>query len=185
MYDEEIEKAVLYYIIFDKADYLIQEADFVADRNRKIARAINELRQEKQDISIISVKSKIRANQHQVLEYISKIGDNIYGSNADELYRKLIELSQKRKVFNLAHEILKNIEHEDIAVYSQKIIKELDDITNQTEKEPTIAEQLVDTVNQITENWKNRNDYSLYTGMLDLDKKICGLHNQELTIIRS
>ena len=183
MYDEEIEKAVLFYIIFDKADYLIQEDDFVVDRNRKIAKAINELRQEKQDISIISVKSKIRANQNQVLEYISRIGDNIYGSNADELYNKLIKLSQKRKIFNLAHKILKNIENEDIAVYSQKIIKEINDITNQEEKELTLTEQLVNTITQIENNWKNRSDYSLYTGILDLDKKICGLHNQELTII--
>jgi len=183
MYDEEIEKAVLYYIIFDKADYLIQEDDFVVDRNKKIARAINELRQEKQEVSMISVKSRIRANQNQVLEYLSKIGDNIYGSNADELYDKLIKLSQKRKMFNLAHEILKNIENEDITVYSQKVIEKINDITNQTEKELTLTEQLVNTVTQIENNWKNKSDYSLYTGLFDLDKKMCGLHNQELTII--
>ena len=30
---------------------------------------------------------------------------------------------------------------------------------------------------------KNKNDYSLYTGISDLDDKILGLHNGELTII--
>ena len=92
MYDEEIEKAVLYYIIFEKADYLIREDDFAFERNKKIAKAIIELREAKQDISILSVKGRIKANQSQVLEYISKIGDNIYGSKADEIYKKLIQL---------------------------------------------------------------------------------------------
>lgn len=183
MYDEEIEKAVLYYLIFENADYLIEEDDFVFERNKKIAKAIIELRSEKQNISMISVKSKIRANQNQVLEYISKIGDNIYGSKSDEVYRQLIQLSQKRKMFNLAHKILENIENEDIETYSQKVIKDINDITKQTQKEESLTEQITNTLTEIEANWKNRNDYSLYTGILDLDKKTCGLHNQELTII--
>ena len=183
MYDEEIEKAVLYYIIFEKADYLIREDDFAFERNKKIAKAIIELREAKQDISILSVKGRIKANQSQVLEYISKIGDNIYGSKADEIYKKLIQLSQKRKMFDLAHNILENIENEDIETYSQKVIKDINDITKQTQKEESLTEQISNTLTEIEANWRNRNDYSLYTGILDLDKKTCGLHNQELTII--
>lgn len=183
MYDEEIEKAVLYYIIFENADYLIQEDDFMSDRNKKIAKAIIELKKEKKDVSMLSVKSKIKANQSQVLKYISSIGNNIYGANADELYNKLIQLSQKRKMFNLAHKILQEIETENIEVYSQKIIREINEMTKQSEKDISLTDQITNTLTQIENNWKNRNDYSLYTGILDLDKKTCGLHNQELTII--
>jgi len=183
MYDEEIEKAVLYYIIFENADYLIQEDDFMCDRNKKIAKAIIELKKEKKDVSMLSVKSKIKANQSQVLQYISSIGNNIYGANADELYNKLMQLSQKRKMFNLAHKILQEIETENIDIYSQKIIKEINEMTKQSEKDISLSDQITNTLTQIENNWKNRNDYSLYTGILDLDKKTCGLHNQELTII--
>lgn len=183
MYDEEIEKAVLYYMIFENADYLIQEDDFICDRNKKIAKAIIELKKEKKDISMLSVKSKIKANQSQVLKYISSIGDNIYGANADELYNKLMQLSQKRKMFNLAHKILQEIETENIDIYSQKIIREINEMTKQSEKDVSLTDQITNTLTQIENNWKNRNDYSLYTGILDLDKKTCGLHNQELTII--
>lgn len=183
MYDEEIEKAVLYYIIYEKADYVIQEDDFMVDRNKKIAKAIIDLRKRKLDVSMISVKNNIKANQQQVLEYLSAIGDNIYGSNADELYNKLIQLSQKRKMFNLAHKVLQEIENEDVEIYSQKVIKEINDFTRQNEKEISFSEQIVNTISQIENNYNKRNDRSLYTDISDLDNKICGLHNQELTII--
>ena len=62
MWDEELEKAMLFYVIFEKEDYLLDEEDFVNERNKKIIRAINELKAEKQEISIMSIKSKIRAN---------------------------------------------------------------------------------------------------------------------------
>ena len=183
MYDEEIEKVILYYIIFENADNPITEDDFVYDRNKKIATAIIELRREKKEISMISVKAKIRANQNQVLEYISNIGNNIYGTSLDVAYIKLKNLTKKRKMFNLAHEILKNIENEEVDIYSQKIIKELNEITNESDKEEKLIEQISNAVMRIEDNWRNRNDYSLYTGILDLDDKLCGLHNQELTII--
>ena len=183
MFDEEIEKVVLYYIIFENADNPITEEDFIYDRNKKIATAIIELRKEKKEISMISVKGKIRANQKQVLEYISNIGNNIYGASLDEAYVKLKNLTKKRKMYNLAHEILQNIENEDADIYSQKVIKELNEITNESDKEEKLIDQISTAVMRIEDNWRNRNDYSLYTGILDLDNKLCGLHNQELTII--
>lgn len=183
MFDEEIEKVVLYYIIFENADNPITEDDFVYDRNKKIAIAVIELRREKKEISMISVKGKIKANQKQVLEYISNIGNNIYGTSLDEAYIKLKNLTKKRKMYNLAHEILQNIENEDADIYSQKVIKELNEITNELDKEEKLVDQISTAVMRIEDNWRNRNDYSLYTGILDLDNKLCGLHNQELTII--
>ena len=48
MYDEEIEKAMLYYLIFEQEEYLLDEEDFTSERNKKIIKAINELKAEKQ-----------------------------------------------------------------------------------------------------------------------------------------
>lgn len=183
MFDEEIEKVVLYYIIFENVDVLITEDDFAYDRNKKIATAIIALRKEKKEISMISVKGKIKANQKQVLEYISNIGNNIYGTSLDEAYIKLKNLTKKRKMYNLAHEILQNIENEDVDMYSQKVIKRLNEITNDVDKDEELVNQISTAVMRIEDNWRNRNDYSLYTGIFNLDNIICGLHNQELTII--
>ncbi len=186
MYDEEIEKAVLFYIIFENAQYQISEDDFVNAMNQKIAIAINELRRLKENISMISVQSKFKTNQNEVLAYISKIGDTVIRGlhNPDELYSKLIKLSQKRKIFMLAKKMQAEIfEQEEADIYGQKIIDEINKITSREEKEKSFTQKIADATIEIENNWKNQSDYSFYTGIYDLDSMICGLHRQELTII--
>lgn len=184
MYDEEIEKAVLYYIIFKNEELDIEESDFINMKNKLIAKAIEELKLAKEDISILSVQSKIKGNQKQILEYISNLGNNIYGITAESCYNRLKELSKKRKVFELAQNILANVaEKENIDIYIQDCIDKLNNIEKINTKEKTFVEQIAETTNEIEKNYNNRNDYSLYTGIFDLDKLTCGLHNQELTIV--
>lgn len=184
MYDEEIEKAVLYYIIFKNEELDIEESDFINIKNKLIAKAIEELKLAKEDISILSVQNKIKGNQKQILEYISNLGNNIYGITAEVCYNRLKELSKKRKVFELAQNILANVtEEENIDIYIQDCIDKLNNIERINTKEKTFVEQIAETTNEIEKNYNNRNDYSLYTGIFDLDKLTCGLHNQELTII--
>ena len=186
MYDEEIEKAILFYIIFDNAQYQISEDDFVNAMNKKIAIAINELRRLKEDVSMISIQSRCKENQNEVLAYISKIGDTVIRglNNPDELYSKLIKLTQKRKIFMLAKKMQVEIfEQEEADIYGQKVIDEINKITSREEKEKTFVQKIADATLEIENNWKNQSDYSLYTGIYDLDSMICGLHKQELTII--
>ena len=183
MYDEEVEKAVLYYIIFQNADYQIDESDFVNGRNIRIAKAIMQLRKEKKEISMLNVQSLIKANQAEVLQYISKLGDNIYGANEDNTYIKLIRLSEKRKLFNLLQKAIGEIQDEEADIYSQKLIKQLNEITHREEKEKTFTEKIAEATIDLEKKYNNQSDYSLYTGLYDLDDMTCGLHNQELTII--
>ena len=186
MYDEEIEKAVLFYIIFDNAQYQVSEDDFVNAMNKRIAIAINELRRLKEDVSMISIQSRCKENQNEVLAYISKIGDTVIRglNNPDELYSKLIKLSQKRKLFMLAKKMqVEILEQEEADIYGQKIIDEINKITSREEKEKTFVQKIADATLEIENSWKNSSDYSLYTGIYDLDSMICGLHKQELTII--
>ena len=184
MYDEEIEKAVLYNIIFKKEELDIEETDFISTKNKLIAKAIQELKTEKEEISILSVQSKTKGNQKQILEYISDLGNNVYGITAEGCYNKLKELSKKRKVCELAQNILSNVtEEESIDIYIQNCIDKLNNIEKINVKEKTFREQVAETAKEIEKNWRNREDLSLYTGIFDLDKLTCGLHNQELTII--
>lgn len=183
MYDEEVEKAVLYYIIFQNADYQIDESDFVNGRNIRIAKAIMQLRKEKKEISMLNVQSLIKANQTEVLQYISKLGDNVYGANEDNTYMKLIRLSEKRKLFNLLQKAIGEIQDEEADIYSQKLIKQLNEITKREKKEKTFTEKIAEATIDLEKKYNNQSDYSLYTGLYDLDDMTCGLHNQELTII--
>lgn len=184
MWDEELEKAMLFYVIFEKEDYLLDEEDFVNERNKKIIRAINELKAEKQEISIMSIKSKIRANGKQVLDYIATLGEYIRTTSAEEVYSKLIELSKKRKLLKLLETEKENIaDCDNVDILAEKIIKNINNIEQINEKEKTFVEQVADVMTKIEENTLKGTDYSLYTGITDLDNMMCGLHRQELTII--
>jgi len=184
MWDDELEKAMLYYLIIEQEDYLLDEEDFVGDRNKKIIKAINELKAEKKEISILSVKSKIKANSKQVLEYLSTLGEYAMMTNVETVYNKLIELSKRRKMFKLLQDKITEISDcESIDVLIQELLKQVNNIEQINEKEKGFLEQVVDVITKMEEETKQGTDYSLYTGIQDLDDKTCGLHKQELTII--
>lgn len=184
MWDEELEKAMLFYVIFEKEDYLLDEEDFVNERNKKIIRAINELKAEKQEISIMSIKSKIRANGKQVLDYLTTLGEYIRTTSVEEVYTRLIEMSKKRKLLKLLETEKQNIvDCENVDILAEKIVKDINKIEQINKKEKTFVEQVADVMSKIEENTLKGTDYSLYTGITDLDNMMCGLHRQELTII--
>jgi len=186
MWNEELEKAMLYYLIFEHEDYLLDENDFVSERNQKIIRAINELKAENKEISILSIQAKIKANQKQVLEYISSLSEYVRLTNSDSVYNALIELSKKRKMFKILQKKLTEISDcENIDILAQEVVKQINQIEQINEKEKTFMQQVIEVVTKMEEDSKRGMDYSLYTGLQDLDNKICGLHKQELTIIRS
>lgn len=184
MYDEELEKAMLYYLIFEQEEYLLDEEDFTSDRNKKIIKAINQLKAEKQEISMLSVKAKIKANGKQVMDYIVSLGEYIQTTTSDAIYNNLINLSKKRKISKLLHEkIMEILECEDVDILAEETIKEINKIEQVNEKEKTFLEQVVETTDRIEKSVLEGQDYSLYTGIRDLDNIICGLHKEELTIV--
>ena len=184
MYDEELEKVMLYYLIFEQEDYLLDETDFISDRNKKIIRAINELKANKQEVSMLAVQSRIKANSSQVLSYLATLSDYVLGTNAEQCYRRIKELSKKRKMQDLIIETTKQInDSENIDILCQELIKKINDLEDTEEKEKSFVEQVAETNKAIEENCTNKKDYSLYTGIMDLDELTCGLHKEELTIV--
>ena len=184
MSDEELEKAMLYYLIYEQEDYALDETDFAFERNKRIIKAINELKAEKKEISIISLQSKISANNKQVIEYLANLNEYVYATTADYIYNQIIELSKKRKLMELLQKSITEImEAENIDIFMQDKIKQINKIAEINEKEQTFVEQVVETSTEIEKKTLQKPDYTLYTGITDLDKMICGLHKQELTII--
>lgn len=184
MFNEEIEKAVLYYIIFRNKEFSITSKDFVSNRNRQIAEAIIQLKSKKQEISLLSVAEKIKGNKSDILSYISNLHEYVLGISEDVAFSKLIFYSKKRQVYEMLKKIEKDIQEEaEIDVLIEKTISDLGKIQSRNEQSVVFAEQVSDTIQYIEDSYNKRADYSLYTGLIDLDKKILGLHNQELTII--
>ena len=69
MIDEEIEKAILFYIIFDNEEFDLTQKDFTNKENKKIIKAINELKAKKEEISMLTIKNKIDATNQEILIY--------------------------------------------------------------------------------------------------------------------
>lgn len=183
MQDEEIEKAMLYYLIFENYECELIDADFTTRLNKKIFKSIQSLKQAKEEITMLTVKNKL-TDEKNILSYLATLSENIYSTTAESVYKKLIELTKKRQMQKLLNESATKIKDaENIDIDIEKVIKELNKIEDREVKEESLKEQIINTLDMIEKNMKNKNDYSLYTGMLDLDQLTCGLHNEELTII--
>ena len=183
MEDEEIEKAMLYYLIFENYECELIDADFTTRLNKKIFKSIQSLKQAKEEITMLTVKNKL-TDEKNILSYLATLSENIYSTTAESVYKKLIQLTKKRQMQTLLNESVTKIKDaENIDIDIEKVIKELNKIEDREVKEESLKEQIIDTLDMIEKNMKNKNDYSLYTGMLDLDQLTCGLHNEELTII--
>lgn len=185
MYDEEIEKTILYYIIFEKEELNLSEKDFFLQKHKQIYKAIRELKKKKEEISILTIQQKIKSNDKEVLNYLSNLSNNVFGTSVEYAYKKLKDLSKKRELFEIAKEIEKDVTDEEAGNYIEKIIKRLTDINSEGQKEKTFMDMLVDTANEIEKkilqgaNFKN----PYLTGIFDLDAVTNGLHPEELTII--
>ena len=184
MIDEEIEKAILFYIIFRNEEFDVTEKDFTSAINKKIIKAIKGIKAKKEEVSILTIKNKINSRDAKILEYLSNLGEYIYGTNPQTVYETLKKLNKKRELIELSKEIQEKVrDEEDIDIYIEKIITKLQRIEFQTKKEEEFVDLVSRTAEQIENNINKTKDYSYYTGFFDLDGLTDGLHGGELTII--
>ena len=184
MIDIDIEKTMLYYIIFEQQEFILSEKDFTDKTNQKIIKAINELKAKKEEISILSIKNRMNSKSSMILKYLSNLGEYAYKTNAESVYKMLKENTKRREVLALTKVIQEELkEIEDIDIYIEKIISKLQKIEFQTEKEETFTNLVVRTAELIEKNINKKQNYDLYTGFFDLDALTDGLHEGELTII--
>lgn len=184
MIDIDVEKTMLYYIIIEKEEFILSEKDFTDKINQKIIKAINELKAQKSEISMLSIKNKIDSKSQDLLKYMSELGEYAYKTTAEAVYSMLKENTKKRQIMSLAKSLKEEIkEIEDVDIYIEKIIAKLQKIEFQTEKEESFVSLVAKTANLIEKNINKKKNYDYYTGFFDLDALTDGLHEGELTII--
>ena len=188
MYDEEIEKAVLFYTIFKERESNLNEQDFIKPLHKAIIIAINELRRKKVDRTILTIKSQIEEDgintDISILEYLANLGDYISYTSFETSYKILKKYTKRRQLFDLATNIKQRIQEDDEPdVFIEKQIEELHKIEYQTEVDNNFVQQVADTVEQIEKSLNTKKSYDFYTGIYDLDDLTDGLHRGELTII--
>jgi len=185
MYDEEIEKAMLFYAIFHGEQFELTEKDFINPTHKKIIQAINKLKKKKEEISILTIKNEINDNSSSsILAYLSILGEYVSNSSPETIYKILKDYTKKREIFNLAQRIQIEIkEAESPNLFIEKTIADLQQIEFQTQQEEDFISQVVKTIELIEKNMTNKKNYDLHTGIFDLDALTDGLHEGELTVI--
>lgn len=182
MSDIELEKAILFYIIFQNEDYDLAEKDFIDYKNKLIIKTIMQLKAKKEEITMLAINEKLQNTE--ILEYLAHLGDFITTESAETIYYKLKEYTKKREMFDLLKENQIKIQNTDnIDVFIEKTINQMQKIEFQTQKDESFISQVVQTAEEIEKNINKKEDLSLYTGYFDLDNLTDGLHNGELTVI--
>ncbi len=182
MNDVEIEKAMLFYIIIKGEQYDLSEKDFFEPRHKTIIKAINELKAKKEEISLLTINEKIKRSG--ALEYLAKLGDYLTVESSESVYLKIKEYTKKREIYDLFKENQMKIENEEnMDLYIENIISQMQKIEFQTEKDEDFIHQVIEAQMEIEKSINKKEDYSLYTGFFKLDDLIDGLHNGELTVV--
>ncbi len=188
MYDEDIEKTVLYYLIFEREEISLKEEDFFLIKHKQIYDAIKELKRKKEEINPLSIKEHMKGKNVGILKYISNIAESRYGTSLEYSYRKLKELSKKRELIKINREIEKDVKEnniEEIEIYIEKSIKKLKEINEENQKEETFKDVVSETSDIITKKFLQKDNYEnkYTTGIFDLDEATNGLHAEEFTVI--
>ena len=193
---KEAEESIIAMLITDNDNHKyiknICEQDFYYLQNQKIFEIIKELYEKEENIDVISIKEKgitKKYNGQALMETLIRTTDSLpFVTNIEKTLAILKNLSMKRKIQKLAKDIYE--EMIDIDIYTNEteikneVIQKFKNLkTTEKTKIIEMTDVIFETMKDLDEKYKKRNDLSYRTGYLELDNIIEGLHEQEFTII--
>lgn len=181
-------------VIQDNSKYInsLETQDFYSKTNKAIFSLMKELNDKDETVDLLTVKElgvTKKFNGIKLLETMTDMTDRlVYAGNIDKYIKILKNLSVKRKIFNTAKKVCEEISEVDpnkdeIEVKNEVVQKFLNIKTNKKNSNAEMKDVMLETLKDIDDKYQKRDDYSLRTGYLDLDKIIEGLHEQELTLL--
>ena len=181
-------------VIQDNSKYInsLETQDFYSKTNKAIFSLMKELNDKDETVDLLTVKElgvTKKFNGIKLLETMTDMTDKlVYAGNIDKYIKILKNLSVKRKIFNTAKKVCEEISEVDsnkdeIEVKNEVVQKFLNIKTNKKNSNAEMKDVMIETLKDIDDKYQKRDDYSLRTGYLDLDKIIEGLHEQELTLL--
>lgn len=181
-------------VIQDNSKYInsLEAQDFYSKTNKAIFSLMKELNDKDETVDLLTVKElgvTKKFNGIKLLETMTDMTDKlVYAGNIDKYIKILKNLSVKRKIFNTAKKVCEEISEVDpnkdeIEVKNEVVQKFLNIKTNKKNSNAEMKDVMIETLKDIDDKYQKRDDYSLRTGYLDLDKIIEGLHEQELTLL--
>lgn len=192
----EIEESILASIFVreENQKYIdkIDPQDFYYTKNLRIFELIKELKEKNETIDILTVKElgvSKKYNGSELLTVLANMTDNyFYAGNIEKYFNILKNLSIRRKILNLSRQICEEMEAEDVNkdetdIKNEVVQKYLELKTNDKTTNNDMFHVMNETMKDIEDKYKKRDDLRYRTGYLELDRIIEGLHEQEFTII--
>lgn len=197
IYSEEVEKNIIGCLLVFKEDLryvkTLESEEFYMPIHQKIFTIIQSLIEKEKPVDIISVKEEAATQNldtKKLFNYLISVTDSVITSANLEFYiTKLKNYSMRRKIIEKAKKIINDMNTINSDIEAEEIKKEaMQDIAdikiqNVINKEYDINNLIADTLQDIEDKYKKRDDYKYHTGFFELDKVTDGLHEQELTLI--
>lgn len=197
LYSEDVEQNIIgCMLVFDESKRYIknlEEEDFYIEINKKIFKIIKELQEQNKPIEILSIKESAKRknlNEKEIFNHIVMIESTVLTSSNIEYYiKQLKNYNIRRKIIQKSKELINNMyqinneeEAEEIKKNAIEIITKIK--TNNIDIiQDNMNTVMIETIEDIENKYKNREDNRYKTGFFELDKVTEGLHEQEFTII--
>ncbi|PPR46918.1 MAG: Replicative DNA helicase [Alphaproteobacteria bacterium MarineAlpha5_Bin9] len=180
---------------FEKIADFLDEIHFSDENNREIFRVIKNLLNKNILVTPITLKNHLQNNNFKdidILAYLNQIKETAPSSyNTEQFAQILYDLHIKRSLISIGNEIINksinNQESEDgktLIEEAENNLYNLSQIGNIDRKHLSFKDALKNAVNIIDNAFKREGKIAgLPTGLMDLDKKLGGLHKSDLIII--
>lgn len=172
---------------------ILQPEDFYLDAHREIFGAIVELERKNLPIDLVTVKQRLNdlgrleriGGDHALVDIYRTVSTS---ANAEFYARRIKEMSLRRKLIEVSHEVLEKCH--DTARDTYELMDEVErDVFRVTEKRITsdfknisdVIQEAMDSIGRMYETKKVVTGVA--TGFTGLDEMLSGLHESELIII--
>lgn len=182
-----LEREILGSLIIDEGthDFIeyLQKDDFIDKFHQNVFKSIEELKEQKKDITHFTIKDKASCEVMDIINVTDIVSTT---SNVEGNIKLLKNHSNRRKLIQKANKIIDMAKDKDVDIEEIKnnAMEELDEVQGIVNDDiTTLKDAMLEAIDVLEDRQMNKDDKSLYTGITKYDYATAGLHDEELTTI--
>lgn len=188
-HNPEAEEVILSAIMYDKSYYLdlLKDEDIHTDSYKRILGIMRRLQKKGKPIDMASIMMETPSELRPQLNPVTmRIADLYRQSYKFDAYLEMLkECTARREMRDLVFVIQDELQKDQSVINAKaNILERLADIqVGNQGKDSSIKQIMLDTIQEIEKQEKEKDKPSRYTGIADIDRATGGLHNGEVTVL--
>lgn len=188
-HNPEAEEVILSAIMYDKSYYLdlLKDEDIYTDSYKKILGIMRRLQKKGMPVDMASIMMETPSELRPQLNPVTmRIADLYRQSYKFDAYLEMLkECTARREMRDLVFVIQDELQKDQSVINAKaNILERLADIqVGNQGKDSSIKQIMLDTIQEIEKQEKEKDKPSRYTGIADIDRATGGLHNGEVTVL--